>query len=265
MTRHRPTILIFDSGVGGLTVLSPIRAARPDAGYIYIGDTAFFPYGERDEEELIARVITVIGDAVERFKPDLVVIACHTASTLVLPSLRARLTIPVVGTVPAIKPAAETSKSRLISVLATKGTVKRDYTTALIRDFAGDCDVTLVSTPHLASYAEDALHGKNISDDALRAEIAPAFIEKNGRHTDRVVLACTHYPLLLPALERLAPWPVEWIDPGPAIARRVVQLMGEKPEGLWTASKGIVAFTGAEPWPEALHEAFAKQGLFRPV
>ena len=207
MTGHRPTILIFDSGVGGLTVLRPIRAARPDARYVYIGDTAFFPYGERDEAELITRVVTVINDAVRRFNPDLVVIACHTASTLVLPSLRAQLTIPVVGTVPAIKPAAETSQSRFISVLATKGTVRRDYTSALIRDFAGDCDVTLVSAPHLAAYAEDALHGKPVSDDALLAEIAPAFIEKDEGRTDRVVLACTHYPLLLPALERVAPWP----------------------------------------------------------
>jgi glutamate racemase len=113
-------------------------------------------------------------------------------------------------------------------VLATKGTVKRNYTSALIRDFAGDCEVTLVSATRLAGYAEDALHGRPVSDNNLRTEIAPAFVEKDGRRTDRVVLACTHYPLLLDRLERVAPWPVTWIDPAPAIARRVVQLLGEQ-------------------------------------
>ena len=257
----RPTILIFDSGVGGLTVLDPISAARPDARYIYLGDTAFFPYGERDEDELIARVVSVIDDVVARFKPDLIVIACHTASTLVLPALRARHTIPIIGTVPAIKPAAESSKSRLISVLATKGTVKRDYTTALIRDFAGDCDVTLVSASKLAGLAEDALHGLPVSDADLRAEIEPAFIRKDGRQTDRVVLACTHYPLLLGALERVAPWPVTWIDPAPAIARRVVQLLGDAPAKASGGDGGLVVLTGAEDWPNALISAFADRGL----
>ena len=97
MTAPLPTILVFDSGVGGLTVLDPIRSARPDARFVYVGDTAFFPYGERDEGELIARVVSVIDDAVRRFKPDLIVIACHTASTLVLPALRAQLSIPIIG------------------------------------------------------------------------------------------------------------------------------------------------------------------------
>ncbi len=261
MSAHRPTILIFDSGVGGLTVLDPIRATRPDAYFVYLGDTAFFPYGEREEDELIARIITVINDAVSRFKPDLIVIACHTASTLVLPTLRARFSIPIIGTVPAIKPAAESSQSRLVSVLATKGTVKRDYTSALIRDFAGDCEVTLVSASRLAGYAEDALHGRPVMDANLRAEIAPAFVEKNGRRTDRVVLACTHYPLLLERLERVAPWPVTWIDPAPAIARRVVQLLGDAPAGARQSDDGHVELTAADEWTLALRSAFAARGL----
>ena len=226
-----------------------------------MGDTAFFPYGERDEGELIARVVSVIDDAVRRFKPDLIVIACHTASTLVLPALRAQLSIPIIGTVPAIKPAAETSQSRLISVLATKGTVKRDYTSALIRDFAGDCEVTLVSATRLAGFAEDDLHGRPVSDSDLLMEIAPAFVEKNGRRTDRVVLACTHYPLLLKRLERVAPWPVTWIDPAPAIARRVVQLLGEGPKETRGSHESLVVLTGAEMWPDRLRAAFAARGL----
>lgn len=261
MSAARPTILIFDSGVGGLTVLEPIRAARPDAHFVYLGDTAFFPYGEREEDELIARVVSVIDKVVAQFKPDLVVIACHTASTLVLPALRACLAIPIIGTVPAIKPAAESSQSRLISVLATTGTVKRDYTAALIRDFAGDCDVTLVSASRLASFAEDALHGLPVADADLRAEIEPAFIQKDRRRTDRVVLACTHYPLLLTRLERVAPWPVSWINPAPAIARRVVQLLGDAPTGALGANDGFVMLTGADDWSSSLLTAFAERGL----
>jgi glutamate racemase len=179
----------------------------------------------------------------------------------VLPALRARFSIPIIGTVPAIKPAAESSQSRLVSVLATKGTVKRDYTSALIRDFAGDCEVTLVSASRLAGYAEDALHGRSVSDNDLRAEIAPAFVEKDGRRTDRVVLACTHYPLLLDRLERVAPWPVTWIDPAPAIARRVVQLLGDAPAGARQSDDGHVELTAADEWTLALRSAFAARGL----
>ena len=263
MKSRTPTILVFDSGVGGLTVLDPIRAARPDARFVYVGDTAFFPYGERAEGELIHRVLDVIETAVKRHVPDLIVIACHTASTLVLPALRARFQIPIVGTVPAIKPAAESSESRLISVLATEGTVNRDYTAALIRDFAGDCAVTLVAAARLATLAEAALHGAPVADTAIAREIAPAFNETDGRRTDRVVLACTHYPLLLPALERLAPWPVTFIDPAPAIARRVVHLLGERPFRAPNVSGGVVVLTGPSHWTDALTAAFAKRGLAR--
>ncbi len=261
MSASRPTILVFDSGVGGLTVLDPIRAARPDAFYVYVGDTAFFPYGRMPEEHLIARVVAVIETMATRFTPDLIVIACHTASTLVLPALRERLAIPIIGTVPAIKPAAEQSKSRMISVLATEGTVKRDYTNALIRDFAGDCAVTLVSARDLASLAETVLHGDAVSDEAIRAEIAPAFVTDGARRTDTIVLACTHYPLLLPALERVAPWPVTWIDPAPAIARRVVQLIGDAPAGAIGVNDGLAILTGAEDWPKTLISAFNERGL----
>jgi len=225
----RQTILVFDTGLGGLTVLREIVRTRPDAHYIYVADDAFFPYGHRSEEQVIARAVPLIGELIDSHAPDLVVIACNTASTLVLSHLRAEYRVPFVGTVPAIKPACASSRSRRVSVLGTKGTVKREYTQALIRDFAQGCQVTLVGSADLASLAEAALNGGGVSDHQISAEIAPCFVADSGDNpvrTDTVVLACTHYPLLMDRLVALAPWPVEWIDPAPAIARRVVDLLG---------------------------------------
>src|SRR3954463_13575549 len=220
------TILVLDSGLGGLSVLREVVRARPDARYIYVADDAFFPYGHHGEAQIIARVVPLIGELIAAHAPDLVVIACNTASTLVMSQLRAAYGLPFVGTVPAIKPACAGSRSRRVSVLGTKGTVKREYTRALIRDFAGGCQVTLVGSADLASLAEKALRGGEVSDAAIAAEIAPCFVEDGKLRTDTVVLACTHYPLLMDRLVALAPWPVDWIDPAPAIARRVVDLLG---------------------------------------
>ncbi|MBR0833053.1 glutamate racemase [Bradyrhizobium manausense] len=232
---NSPTILVFDSGLGGLTVLREVVAARPDAHYTYVADDAFFPYGHHSEDEIIARVVPLMGELIGTHDPDLVVIACNTASTLVLSHLRAAYSVPFVGTVPAIKPACARSKTRRVSVLGTKGTVKREYTKALIRDFALGCEVTLVGSPELASLAERELSGQVISDGDILAELSPCFVgdaADAGARTDTVVLACTHYPLLLDRLERLAPWPVEWIDPAPAIARRVSDLLGSRGGGI---------------------------------
>jgi glutamate racemase len=224
-----PTILVFDSGLGGLTVLREIVRARPDAHYIYVADDAFFPYGHHGEDEIIARVVPLIGELIAAHAPDLVVIACNTASTLVMSYLREQYKVPFVGTVPAIKPACASSKTKRVSVLGTKGTVKREYTRTLIRDFAQGCEVTLVGSADLASLAESALSGEQVSDGAISAELEPCFVgddENDPDRTDTVVLACTHYPLLMDRLVRLAPWPVDWIDPAPAIARRASELLG---------------------------------------
>src|SRR5262249_21380224 len=148
------TILVFDSGLGGLTVFREVAAARPDAHYIYAADDAFFPYGDHGESELIARVLEVVDALITSHHPDLVVIACNTASTLVLPELRKRFSCPFVGTVPAIKPACANSKSKLISVLGTEATVSREYTRALIREFSQGCEVTLAGSRRLAVLAE---------------------------------------------------------------------------------------------------------------
>src|SRR5215813_15378927 len=222
---QRPTILVFDSGLGGLTVFREIVKVRPDACYVYVADDAFFPYARRSEEQLVDRIVPLMERLIATHAPDLVVIACNTASTLVLPHLRARLAVPFVGTVPAVKPACMASRSRLVSVLGTEATVQREYTRALIREFGQGCDVTLVGAVRLAGLAETALRGDAIEDDAVAQEIAPCFVASGGRRTDTIVLACTHYPLLLDRLARLASWPVDWIDPAPAIARRVTSLL----------------------------------------
>jgi len=255
-----PTILVFDSGLGGLTVFREIKAARPDARYVYVADDAGFPYGEMPEEALITRVVHVIGKAIAQHAPDLAVIACNTASTLALTELRARYSIPFVGTVPAIKPACAQSSSKRVTVLGTKATVGREYTRTLIREFAEGCDVHLVGSPRLAAYAEAQLAGEAVDDTAIKAEIAACFIESDARRTDTIVLACTHYPLLVERFRANAPWPVTWLDPAPAIARRAADLLGPHGPGEGTSRPRIVFTSGRAP-PPALATALARYGF----
>ncbi len=247
----RTAILIFDSGVGGLTVHREIATARPDADLLYVADDAAFPYGGTAEAALIAHVSALMGKLIDTQRPDLVVIACNTASTLVLPALRKKFSVPFVGTVPAIKPACAASITRRVSVLGTEGTVAREYTRALIRDHAQDCRVTLVGSRHLAAYAEAELAGAPVADAQIAAEIAPCFRD-DGARTDTVVLACTHYPLLIDRLARLAPWQVNFIDPAPAIARRVVDLLGPAEPGSRGSARAIFT-SGRAPEPVLAH------------
>jgi glutamate racemase len=259
----QPVILVFDSGLGGLTVLEQVRRARPDAAYVYAADDAAFPYGALSEERLVARVIAVMERLLARHAPDLVVIACNTASTLVLPALRQRFVTPFVGVVPPIKPAAALTRTRLVSLLATPGTVARSYTHDLVRSFAAHCAVTLVGSKNLAGYAEAEMAGEPVADAAILAEIEPCFVEgADGRRTDVVCLSCTHYPLLLPRFERLAPWPVTWIDPAPAIARRVIQLVGEMPSQAPDTPPARAVFTGGAGLTPALGRSLERRGLF---
>lgn len=262
MTTRLPRILVFDSGVGGLSVFVELAAARPEATFIYAADDAAFPYGRLSENALRARVLSVMERLVSRHDPDLAVIACNTASTLVLPSLRARFAIPFVGAVPAIKPAAEASASRLFTVLATPGTVARDYTQDLLRAYAGECRVTLVGSARLALLAEAELSGAPAPDAEFAAEIAPCFVEEDGRRTDTVVLACTHYPLVRHRLAAVAPWPVNWIDPAPAIARRVTQILGPRTvHDMQGRQEATAVFTGGATLTPSLRRALASRGL----
>ena len=241
-----PTILVFDSGLGGLTVLREIVRARPDAHYIYVADDAFFPYGHHGEEQIIARVVPLVGELIAIHRPDLVVIACNTASTLVMSHLRAAYKVPFVGTVPAIKPACASSKTKRVSVLGTKGTVKREYTRRLIHDFAQGCEVTLVGSAELASLAESALSGNEVNDKDISAELAPCFVgngETDSARTDTVVLACTHYPLLKDKIQRFLPAGVQLLSQGQIVANSLVDYLNRHPEIEEKCSKnGQLAF-----------------------
>lgn len=219
-------VLVFDSGIGGLTVLRELRVLMPERHFIYIADDAGFPYGGWEEDALRARVVSLFARLLDQYDPEICVIACNTAFTLVGADLRAAFpAMRFVGTVPAIKPAAERSRSGLVSVLATPGTVKRAYTRDLIQSFASQCHVRLVGSENLARMAEAYIRGEMVEDAAVVAEIGQCFLEQDGRKTDIVVLACTHYPFMANVFRRLAPWPVDWLDPAEAIARQARRLV----------------------------------------
>lgn len=260
MTKKR--LLVFDSGIGGLSVLKAIRSELPEASVIYLADDAGFPYGAKTDTALINRIVDLMGEAIPRFWPDCVIIACNTASTLVLPALRARFDVPFVGTVPAIKPAAEQTETGLISILATPGTVRRDYTFDLIETFAPDIRVTLVGAQDLARLAESYVMGESVPDEAFLAEIGPCFVSRDGLWTDVVVLGCTHYPLLLDLMMTCAPWPVTWIDPAPAIARRVLEVIQPlQTDAMISAPADVFLATRNQPPSESLMAVLSSFGL----
>ena len=226
MTEPPRPILVFDSGIGGLTVLRELRVLMPERNFVYVADDAGFPYGNWAEPELKERVVGLFGRLIEEFRPEISVIACNTAFTLAGSDLRAAYKDHTfVGTVPAIKPAAERTRSGLVSVLATPGTVRRAYTRDLIQSFATQCYVRLVGSENLARMAEAYIRGDTVADADVIAEIDQCFYHQDGKKTDIVVLACTHYPFMANVFRRLAPWPVDWIDPAEAIARQARRLV----------------------------------------
>ena len=250
-------ILFFDSGVGGLSVLGPTRELIPQAPVVYAADSAAYPYGTRSEAEIAARVPALLGRLVERYHPRLAVIACNTASTIALDHVRAALEIPVVGTVPAIKPAAEMSKTRVIGVLGTEATVRQPYVDDLAARFAGDCEVIRHGSAELVTLAEAKLRGEKVGQEAVRNAVAP-LAERTDM--DVVVLACTHFPLLAEEL-RLALPNARQVDGGSGIARRILFLTRDQ---LWPATKvqGTAIFTGGLPH-SSLDAALAAYGLTR--
>jgi glutamate racemase len=238
-------ILFFDSGVGGLSVLAPTRELLPSAPIVYAADSAGFPYGTKSEEEIAFRVPALIGHLVERFRPRLAVIACNTASTIALDHARSALDLPIVGTVPAIKPAAEMTKTGVIGVLGTEATIRQGYVDDLAQRFAGHCTVLRHGSPQLVALAEAKLAGDVVPMEEVREAALPLFEQEADKRIDTIVLACTHFPLLLDELEHAFPGR-SWVDGGPGIARRVQYLTREQP---WPADYpgGIAVFTGGPP------------------
>lgn len=217
--------LVFDSGVGGLSVVADMRARMPNLHQSYVADDAFRPYGDKSERQLRARLPGLLASLTTMLDPDVVVIACNTASTTALGEIRAALSVPVIGVVPAIKPAARESRTRTIGVLGTPGTVRRKYVDRLIADFAADCHVVLRGSTLLVAQAEAKLAGKAVDMDVITAELAPLFSGRHGADVDAVVLACTHFPLLADELRAASRQSVRWIDSGAAIARRVESVL----------------------------------------
>jgi len=217
--------LIFDSGVGGLSVVAEIRKRLPALQISYAADDIFRPYGEKSEAQLKSRLPRLLWELTETIKPDIVVIACNTASTTALGEIRAVLNVPVIGVVPAIKPAAVASRTKTIAVLGTPGTVQRRYVDELIDDFASDCRVLLQGSVNLVDIAEKKLAGQPVDLDWIKTELSPMFSGKHGADIDAVVLACTHFPLLRDELKASVTQSVQWIDSGDAIARRVEDVL----------------------------------------
>ena len=230
-SKPRPTVLVFDSGVGGLSVYDEIRSLMPDLHYLYAFDNVAFPYGEKSEEFIVERVVAIV-DAVTRLYPlALVVIACNSASTVTLPALRERFAFPVVGVVPAIKPAARLTRNGIVGLLATRGTVKRPYTHELVARFAKECKTEMLGSAELVELAEAKLHGQPVSIEEVRRILQPWLRMKEP--PDTVVLGCTHFPLISEELQQVLPEGTRLIDSGAAIARRTVWLLeNEAPEAL---------------------------------
>lgn len=251
-----PRVLVFDSGVGGLSVAACISQHLPGTELVYLADNAGFPYGGLAESVVIERCCRLIGAALELYPCDVIVVACNTASTVVLPHLRAMTSTPVVGVVPAIKPAAAKTRNGRIGLLATPATVRRPYLDSLVSEFAGDCQVERIGHPDLVRWVEESVSGGEVPREALSEALAAFRIAD----VDTVVLGCTHYPLLLDVLRDLLPKVQFWVDSGDAIARRVAYLLTELGKGERALGARI---RGDSPVRAALFSGPAPEGVAR--
>ena len=237
-------LLVFDSGIGGLGVVQEARRLLPDAGITYLADNQGFPYGAKSDDVLIARIEALIGAALDHVSPDVVVIACNTASTIALAPLRRRFSVPFVGCVPAVKPAAASSRNRAVGLLATPATIGRAYVRELIEKFAADCRVYSHGATDLADLAERRFLGYAVTLDDVRAELAGLFMQDREAQIDTVILGCTHYRFLLPELRAVAPAHIAWIDPAEAVARQAGVVLRQIARAS-TALTDEALFTGA--------------------
>lgn len=250
----KANILIFDSGVGGLSVYKEIAKRFPQLDYLYLFDNEAYPYGELDRDILISRVDALVGYFVEQYQIDLVVIACNTASTIVLPTLRSHLSIPVVGVVPAIKPASSLA-NKAIGLIATPATVTREYTHELIRDFAQNKPVEMLGSTRLVDMAEEKLRGHPINHVELER-----ILSSINNKIDVAVLGCTHFPLIKEEIQAVLGQQVLLVDSGEAIARRVGDLLNMESQSESVGQREIYA--SAPPWEErALNKALDELGF----
>ncbi len=255
-----PNILVFDSGVGGLSIFQEIQKKLPFARLTYASDNAFFPYGTKGETELIQRVDTVLRKIVRSHPVDIIVVACNTASTLTLPHIRLNFQQHIVGVVPAIKPAAARSKSQVIGLLATPATVARPYTHALIREHAPNAQIISVGSSELVQLAEHKLRGGDVKPEQLTAILQPFFLHPRIAEMDTLILACTHFPLLRNELTAQFLPQVELIDSGEAIARRVASLVGSH-HFIEQAPEHWAIFTKKSPTLNTLSPQLAQFGI----
>lgn len=252
-------ILFFDSGVGGLSVLRPTLALLPHAPIVYATDHKGLPYGEKSEAEVATRVSALLGRLVERVRPRLAVIACNTASTIALAHVRAALDTPFVGTVPAIKPAALASKTRVIGVLGTAATVRQPYVDRLAAEHGADCTILRHGAPELVMAAEAQLRGEQVDLSVYSRAVAGLTQQPGGEQIDTIVLACTHFPLVAAELQASAGPYITLLDGGNGIARRIAHLTeGQQ----WPdAPRRTVIANGGIDQVEAAWPAFAALGF----
>ncbi|ADO11264.1 Glutamate racemase [Pantoea vagans C9-1] len=237
----RPTVLVFDSGVGGLSVYDEVRQLLPDLHYLYAFDNAGFPYGEKSETFIVERVVAIVEAITQRYPLSLVIIACNTASTVSLPALRERFAFPVVGVVPAIKPAARLTRNGVVGLLATRATVRRPYTHELVSQFAGSCNIEMLGSAELVELAEAKLHGAEVALDEVRRIVQPWL--RMAEPPDTVVLGCTHFPLLREELQQVLPEGTRLIDSGAAIARRTVWLLEHEAPQIHSSQQNVAFCT----------------------
>jgi glutamate racemase len=261
MDAGRP-LLIFDSGVGGLSVAGAIRAVQPRAPLVYVADRAGYPYGTKTPHEIEARVPALLGRLAERFDPELIVIACNTASTIALDAVRSALDLPIVGTVPAIKPAATRSRTRAIGVLGTEATVRQPYVDRLAAEFARDCLVVRHGSAELVELAEAKLRGEVAASSRYATILDGLFGQSGGDRIDTIVLACTHFPMVEDELAAASPRTIAFVDGKEGIARRTAFLTRERDWGD-AEPEHLALFTGRGADLDPYRAGFAARGFPR--
>jgi glutamate racemase len=242
---------VFDSGLGGLSVLAALVEALPRADFVYYADTAHVPYGNKSDHQIQRRVLA-IGEHLANIGCSLLVVACNTATAAAVQALRAAYPdIPVVGVEPGIKPAAQETKSGRIAVLTTEATANSRRLKHLIRDHAGRAEVYVEPCPGWATHVEML----QLDDPALAADVRARVEPLLERGVDRIVLGCTHYSFLSPLLRQVAGTRAQLVDVADAVARQTQRLAA----GLAHGSGRLLLQASAHP--ERLHAALPRLHL----